>query len=157
MQDTTDLVAAEAEPEFVHEYRLGAKLVKFVLSDIVALYASHKYVEVVLRNETIRPLWGWSLVELMADERFKHDFIYVHRSTLVRLSAVSTVGREPASAKYFVIIDCAQVPAHSTHIRFDVSRRYYSPTKRAVADTQYALRMARSLDLPGLPAHTPTL
>lgn len=102
--------------------RLGLREIKFNRDDIVALHASDKYTEVVLRNNVDRPIWVESLRQLMADERFKEDFIQVHRGTLVRFNAIAEVGRAPASADYFVVLNGG--------IRFAVSRRYYSPVKR---------------------------
>jgi DNA-binding LytR/AlgR family response regulator len=106
--------------------RLGLRVSNFNRDDIVAFHASDKYVEVVLRNSNDRPIWTESLRQLIADERFKEDFIPVHRGTLVRFSSIVEVGRAPASTDYFVELKGG--------IRFPVSRRYYSPVKRMWLD-----------------------
>lgn len=111
---------------FEFNTRLGLRVIEFNREDIVAFHASDKYVEVVLRNNKDRPIWTESLRQLIADERFKEDFIPVHRGTLVRLNSIIEVGRAPASSYYFVSLKGG--------FNFPVSRRYYSPVKRMWLD-----------------------
>ena len=134
MQDTTAQPEVEAiPPTFEFSYKLGTRIWKFNLSDIVALHSSQKYTEVVLRNCAIRPIWDESLRTLMDDDRFKDDFIYVHRATLVRTNAVVSADRAPASAIYSVTMNAGTGEPNAGPYRFVVSRRYYSPLRRMVA------------------------
>lgn len=112
---------------FEFNTRLGLRVIEFNREDIVAFHASDKYVEVVLRNNKDRPIWTESLRQLIADERFKEDFIPVHRGTLVRLNSIIEVGRAPASSDYYVSLKGG--------FNFPVSRRYYSPVKRMWLDS----------------------
>ena len=112
---------------FEFNTRLGLRVIEFNREDIVAFHASDKYVEVILRNNKDRPIWTESLRQLIADERFKADFIPVHRGTLVRLNSIIEVGRAPASSDYFVSLKGG--------FNFPVSRRYYSPVKRMWLDS----------------------
>lgn len=132
MQDTTAQVEVAA-PTFEFSYKLGAREWKFNREDIVAFHASQKYVEVVLRNNPIRPIWDESLKILMDDDRFKDDFIYVHRATLVRTNAIASADRAPASAIYSVTLNAGTGEPNAGPYRFVVSRRYYSPLRRMVA------------------------
>lgn len=132
MQDTTAQLE-DAAPTFEFNYKLGAREWKFNREDIVAFHASQKYVEVVLRNNPIRPIWDESLKILMDDDRFKDDFIYVHRATLVRTNAVVSADRAPASAIYSVTMNAGTGEPNAGPYRFVVSRRYYSPLRRMVA------------------------
>lgn len=132
MQDTTAQPEVAA-PTFEFSYKLGAREWKFNLDDIVAFHASQKYVEVVLRNCAIRPIWDESLKMLMDDDRFKDDFIYVHRATLVRIEAAVCAARLPASSIYSVTMNAGSGEPDSGPYRFDVSRRYYGPLRRLLA------------------------
>lgn len=132
MQDTTAQLE-DAAPTFEFSYKLGSREWKFNREDIVAFQASQKYVEVVLRNNPIRPIWDESLKILMDDDRFKDDFVYVHRGTLVRLGAVVRTDRMPASTLYSVRLNASDGDPHSAPYRFKVSRRHYPTLRRMLA------------------------
>lgn len=132
MQDTTEQTPVESAFEF--HYKLGNRSLQFNCDDIVALRASLKYTEVVLRNSPILPIWNESLKTLMSDERFKHDFVYVHRATLVRMADIFSVDREPASSSnYSIVLDATDGQPTSPRYRFVISRRYYGHMRRTVA------------------------
>lgn len=130
MQDTT--VQTPVEPVFEFQYKLGARTQNFNREDIVALHASQKYTEVVLRNSAIRPIWDESLKTLMDDDRFKHDFVYAHRATLVRIESVFSVDRVLSTSSYIAVLDATDGEPASGRYYFRVSRRYYANLRRRV-------------------------
>lgn len=140
MQDTTaqiendSVVEVEVESTYEFTYKLGARQWQFNREDILAFHASQKYVEVVLRDTTVRPIWEKSLGALIEDPRFSEDFVSIHRSTLIRLSSLWRVSRAPATSVF-----TATLEATKRFEYFPIARRKYPALKRLVGCVKVAL------------------
>lgn len=89
------------------KYVLGKTVLEYTLDDIVAFESSHKYTEVILRNNERRPILDVSLIEL--EKRYADLFVRSHRGVLVRRDAVVRMVRMLSTGVYDVHLDNGHV------------------------------------------------